>query len=244
MLTSGLLQKEIHQCIEENEESYEFENREYLIMVERASLSMPDVTSPNIPTKVTNSSGLIQPRGRKEMDEVDLMTLVQPKKLNRDIQTSDIDSLLECMAVKKVALDTSLETKNTMDLTHSNNSVLNNLSRRSSKSLERKQSRSSLSDSDPVLTAGMSKDVSLSIPFQSLSREGSSSSNHSSSLHPSARSLSTMLPTFEDIQSKNYSFFIQSPSLQSFSSVQQYEAYQTAAMNSLIRHTIYQALAQ
>ena len=39
MLTSGSLRKEVFQCIEENEESYEFENREYLIMVERESLS-------------------------------------------------------------------------------------------------------------------------------------------------------------------------------------------------------------
>ena len=66
MLTSGSLRKEIFQCIEENEESYEFENREYLIMVERESLSMPDKTSPNIQNRVTNPSELIQPRGRKE----------------------------------------------------------------------------------------------------------------------------------------------------------------------------------
>lgn len=124
MLTSGSLRKEIFQCIEENEESYEFENREYLIMVERESLSMPDKTSPNIQNRVTNPSELIQPRGRKEMDEVDLMSLVQPKKLNRDIQMNDVDSLLECMAFKKVALDTSLETKNTMDSIRSNNSEI------------------------------------------------------------------------------------------------------------------------
>ena len=146
------------------------------------------------------------------------------------------------MAFKKVALDTSLETKNTMDLVHSDNSVLRNLSLRSNKSIEKEQSRSSLSDS--VLAAGKSKDFSPSIPFQGLSYGGSSSSNHLLSLNPSVRSLCTTLPTFEDIQSKNLSFFTQSLSLQSFSSVQQYEAYQTAAMNSLIRHTIYQALAQ
>ena len=242
ILTSGLLRNEIHQCIEENEENYEFENREYLIMVERASLSMSDTTAPHIPEKVTDSNELIQPRGKKEMGEVDLMSLLQPKKLKKDIQMSDIDSLLGCMTVKKVAVETSLETKNSVHLHASNTSLLQNLSPRSRKP-ENGLTQSSLNESDPVFASEVSKDISLSMPSKRISSDGPSSSR-SASLHPSVHALATVLPTFDDIQSKNYSFFSQSLSLQSFSSVQQYETFQMVAMNTLIRHTIYQALAQ
>ena len=123
--------------------------------------------------------------------------------------------------------------------------------------LEMDQSVSSVSSSKTALFSGTSKKSSFSRPFQPLSHVASSLS--SSTSRPSVLSSApsrpstlsstpslppTLLPTFEDIQSRNISFFTPNLPLQPFSSVQQYQAYQQVAMNSLIRHTIYQSLAQ
>lgn len=123
ILTSGMLRKEMDQCIEENAESYEFESQEYLISVERANLSVHQESIPIVKKVHVKHSELIQPRERKEVDKIDLISLLEPKKVDKEIRSSDIDSLLEYVAVKRVAIEDSLHARNNTNLSHSENFI-------------------------------------------------------------------------------------------------------------------------
>ena len=104
-------------------------------------------------------------------------------------------------------------------------------------------SLSSSTSRPSVLSSAPSRPSTLS-PTPSLPSTLSPTPSLPSTLSSTPSLPPTLLPTFEDIQSRNISFFTPNLPLQPFSSVQQYQAYQQVAMNSLIRHTIYQSLAQ
>ena len=121
-LTSGILRKPLTSCFSDAEDEYQFEHKEYLISVEKGSLAKdaksepPSLPQPKRPlrsfkrphvgrlvpiNKEANPSPddteLIRPRSKEEQETVDLLDLLAPKKVDRNVSSQDINSLLSLL---------------------------------------------------------------------------------------------------------------------------------------------------
>lgn len=222
-LTSGMLRKSLSSCFSDTEDEYQFEHKEYLICVEKGSLSKdenpepPPLPQPKRPmrslkrahvsrlvpiNKDTNPSSsdtdLIQPRSKEEQETVDLLDLLAPKKVDRNVSSQDINSLLSLLD-NPTAHNTNVDSF--VDTTFENPPT------------------SPLVCTDKPRTPSVANDMQKK---------------------PSNLCTPVSLPTRRAIQSKDYSYFAFSKP--AFSTLPSYQDYQEAAMKSLIRHLVFQAI--
>ena len=116
-LTSGILRKPLSSCFSDTEDEYQFEHKEYLISVEKGSLTKdekseaPSLPQPKRPLRSlkrphsvrlvpisrdanppSDDGDLIQPRSKEKQETVDLLDLLVPKKADHNVSSQDINS--------------------------------------------------------------------------------------------------------------------------------------------------------
>ena len=264
-LTSGMLRKPLSSCFSDTEDEYQFEHKEYLICVEKGSLSKderpepPSLPQPKRPLRplkrahvgrlapinkeANPSSGdtdLIQPRSKEEQETVDLFDLLAPKKVDRNVSSQDINSLLSLLdrpttggtksdSFGGTILENQSSLGDTLGSLPSFPDTLENPPSSGDTTLEKPPSFPTTLTNPPPTPSLLSTINPRTPPLANDMQK-----------RPSNLSTPVSLPTRRAIQSKDYSYFAFAKP--AFSSLQSYQDYQEAAMKSLIRHLVFRAI--
>ena len=221
-LSSGLLKNPLASLLASADDEYTFEHKEYLISVEKEAFQpSSDVPPPKPSYKRPAPSAprgeeeeLVKPRSKEEQKDVDVMAMLQPRKVPSNSLSAPVDDLLSLLAPF-----------------HSTPNGGINLSREASSHKYRDSEDSlhspSVSSSLPHL---------LSIPPVSNVPE-TTTNREETTLHADALDLS--LPPFSDISSHNLVFF--SPPPLDTSSVAAYAHSTRLLLQAVLRSVLFTA---
>lgn len=221
-LSSGLLKNPLASLLASADDEYTFEHKEYLISVEKEAFQPSvDVPPPKpsykrpAPSKSRGEEEeLVKPRSKEEQKDVDVMAMLQPRKVPSNPLSAPVDDLLSLLAPS-----------------HSSSNGATNPSREAS-SPKRCDSEDGLHS--PSKSSSLPRLLSLS-PVSN--EPEAAASNKETTLHADALDLS--LPSFSDISSHNLAFF--SPPPLDTSSITTYAHSTRLLLQAVLRSLLFTA---